>query len=210
MCPRSGEPTLGTRHKRSSRCIGCRLHPAVCICDTIPSFDLKTRVLLVMHRREFMKTTNTGVLALRALTNGGLVLWGERHTPFAAPELAAPDCRALVLTPTEDAVELNAAWRQEHPGPYTLVVPDGTWRQALKMVRRVPELADRPRVTLPTGTPTRYQLRDETHAGGLATFEAIARALGVLEGEAVQAELEALFERYVGATLRTRGRIPRP
>jgi hypothetical protein len=43
--------------------------------------------------------------------------------------------------------------------------------------------------------------------GGLATLEAIARALGVLESSAVQQQLEALFERMVAATLSTRALV---
>jgi hypothetical protein len=39
----------------------------------------------------------------------------------------------------------------------------------------------------------------------LATFEAIARALGYLESDAVRLELEALFERMVTATYQNRG-----
>jgi DTW domain-containing protein YfiP len=60
-------------------------------------------------------------------------------------------------------------------------------------------------VTLPDGPPTRYRLRREPREGGLATFEAIARALGILESTEVQAQLEAVFERMVAETLATRG-----
>jgi len=202
---------VGKRHKQSSRCIGCRLHPEACICATVPSLTLETWLVLVVHRREFKKTTNTGVLGLRALTRSALAVWGDADAPFDAPPvLAEPERRALVLTPSDDAVVLTPEWRAAHPGPYTLVVPDGTWRQAMKMPRRVPELADLTRVKLAPGPSTRSQLREETHPWGLATFEAIARALGVLEGDAVQVELEALFERYVAATLKTRGRTPLP
>ena len=180
------------------------------MCAAIPSLSLESRLALVVHRREFKKTTNTGVLALRALPGSELALWGDQDAAFELASLAQPGRRAVVLTPSEDAEVLTAAWRDAHPGPVTLVVPDGTWRQAMKMPRRIPALAALPRVKLALGPATRYQLREETHPWGLATFEAIARALGVLEGPAVQVALEALFERYVAATLGTRGRTPAP
>jgi len=41
---------------------------------------------------------------------------------------------------------------------------------------------------------------------GLATFEAIARAIGVLESADAQARLEAAFARVVAITLASRGR----
>ena len=178
----------------------------MCICEHIPSLPLATGVFLVVHHREFKKTTNTGVLALRALPNSALGVWGDDEVPFDAAPLADPDRHALVLTPSDDALVLDAALAATLPRPLCLVVPDGSWRQALKMPRRVPALMGLPRVKLPPGPETRYRLREEVRDYGLATFEAIARALGCLEGAAAQATLEALFERYVAATLYTRGR----
>lgn len=197
---------MGKRAKLSSRCFVCRMHTESCICADLPSLTLATRVVLVMHRREYKKTTNTGVLALRTLPNSALAIWGEPTEPPDPALFADGERRALVLTPSDDAATLTPALAAADPRPVTLVVPDGTWRQANKMPRRVPALADLPRVRLAPGPPTRYRLREETHPWGLATFEAIARALGVLEGLDTQRALEDAFDRMVEATLDTRGR----
>ena len=61
------------------------------------------------------------------------------------------------------------------------------------------------RVKLPTSAPSRYRLRQETKPGGLATIEAIARALGFLESPEVERALEAIFALMVERTLRSRG-----
>ncbi len=53
--------------------------------------------------------------------------------------------------------------------------------------------------------PTMYRLRHETRDGGLATIEAIARALGVLEGGHVRSALEKVFRAMVERTLWSRG-----
>ena len=75
-----------------------------------------------------------------------------------------------------------------------LVVPDGSWRQAQRMARRIPGLDGADLVTLPEGGPeTRWGVRRETKEGGLATFEAIARAYGILEGDEVQRVLDKFF-----------------
>jgi len=200
---------MGGRHKRSVRCLRCRMHPDVCVCWAIPSLEVRTRVVLVMHHREAKKVTNTGVLALSALPSASIHLWGRRGGADAPP-LALPPGPAAVLTPSEDAAVLTP---EMFPTPVTLVVPDGTWRQAMKIPRRVPALAALPRVVLPPGPPTRYHLREDPRPHGLATLEAIARALGILEGaergHEVQASLERLFHAMVEATLMTRGRLPR-
>ena len=91
--------------------------------------------------------------------------------------------------------------------PITLIVPDGTWRQASKVRQRMPGLADVPCVSLPPDAPTSYRLRAEFHEGRLATLEAIARALGILEGAHVRTALEELFGIMVERTLWMRGLV---
>jgi len=91
--------------------------------------------------------------------------------------------------------------------PVALVVPDGNWRQAWKVRSRVPGLKDVRCVTLPPGAPSIYRLRSEPHPAGLATIEAIARAMGVLEGPEIQASLEHVFRAMVERTLWARGRL---
>ena len=53
--------------------------------------------------------------------------------------------------------------------------------------------------------PSIYRLRSEAHAHGLATIEAIARALAVLEGPEIEAALELPFRAMVERTLWARG-----
>jgi DTW domain-containing protein YfiP len=65
-----------------------------------------------------------------------------------------------------------------------------------------------PCATLPAGgAPSTYRLRSEAHEHGLATLEAIARAMGLLEGPDVQAALEYPFRAMVERTLWARGAV---
>ena len=85
-----------------------------------------------------------------------------------------------------------------------LLVPDGSWTQARKAIRRDPALAGVETVTLPPGPPSRYRLRRSPRDGGLCTLEAIARALAILEGPAVEARMLAVLDRFVERTLAVR------
>ena len=76
------------------------------------------------------------------------------------------------------------------------------------MGSREPSLKSIVRIKLGPYAPSRYQLRKETKPGGLATIEAIARALGFLESPEVESELEAIFALMVERTLRSRGVVP--
>ena len=196
---------MGTRHKRAARCIGCRLHEAHCICNTINPMATRTRLTIIAHRRELKKTTNTGTLAAKTLSNSAVLSWGDEGTTLP-PEIVVPaPYRGLILAHDEPPLSVEAVALALGPGPYCLVTPDGSWRQASKMARRIPALAEMPRFSLPPGAPTRYLLRDEPKDGGLATFEAIARALGILEGPAIEEAMMAIFDALVAATLTMRG-----
>lgn len=194
---------MGQRSKRSVRCDHCRMHLDRCLCATLPDLDLRTRVELVLHARERYKPTSTGELATKCLRNSAVNVHGLPNAPldFGTPP---EDRRWFVLYPGEDAQVLDTACVHDDPRPVTLFVPDGNWRQASKMARRIPGLDLATPVVLPEGAPTRYRLRNEPKPGGLATMEAIARALGILEGPDVEAALLDVFDRMVEHTLETR------
>ena len=179
---------------------------ALCLCVEIPRLELATRVVLVMHHREVPRTTATGPLALRALANGELHVHGARDAALDLTSLHGQGRRVMLLFPGDGALPLTPELLAADRRPVTLVVPDGNWRQASRAAKRIPGLAQAESVALVEGAPSRYRLRRELREGGLATFEAIARALGILESADVQARLEELFSLMVERTLDTRGR----
>jgi DTW domain-containing protein YfiP len=144
-------------------------------------------------------------MALAALANSELHVHGLRDQPVELDHLHEGQRRVLVLFPQAGACTLTEAFRNDDPRPVTLIVPDGSWRQASRIPKRIGAVARAQPVTLPSGQTTRWGVRRETHPSGLATFEAIARALGYLESYAVRLELESSFERMVTATYENRG-----
>ena len=161
-------------------------------------------MVLLLHHSESRKPSNTGQLAAQCLENSQVALHGAPAGEKACGLMPWPaSTQPLLLFPHADATPFST-WAN-HPQPITLVVPDGTWRQAFKMRRRVPGLSALPCVASPIGDPTRYQLRSEKLAGGLATMEAIARAMGVFEGPEVERALLHVFRVMVERTLWARG-----
>jgi DTW domain-containing protein len=168
------------------------------MCDAIVRVATRTRVVLLIHRSEDRKSTNTGRLAARCLTNSEVVIRGHRESP--TDHLPIPEeTRPLLLFPFEGATDVRAFARSSVP--LTLIVPDGTWRQASKVRNRVPGLRDITCVSLPPGPQSDYRLRVESHETRVCTIEAIARALGVLEGPEVQKTLQDAFSIMVRRTL---------
>jgi len=196
---------MGTRSKRSERCPRCRLHITHCICNATPRLDLATRLILVMHRREWSKPTATGPLALTVLTNSELRIQGYREQQLNLSDLESKTHRTLLLYPGEEAQILSRDFLSGDPRPINLVVPDGNWRQAARMGRRLRGLEHATMVRLPEGAKTVWGVRRECHPEGLATFEAIARALGIIVSAEVQEIMEELFRLMVVRTLHARG-----
>ncbi|MCU1277180.1 MAG: domain containing protein [bacterium] len=193
---------MSRRDNVEARCRECRMHETLCVCSIVPRIETRTRLVLVIHRDEARKPTNSGQLATRCLPNSEVYVRGLPHQP--PPRFTSdPQTQPLLLYPHEQATPI-AAFR-DSPRPITLVVPDGTWRQAGKVAQRMPGLADVPRVSVPMDAPTVYRLRAETQENRLATMEAIARALGILEGAHVREALEQLFRVMVERTLWMRG-----
>jgi DTW domain-containing protein len=204
----SARATLGAALTRRDnalvRCPRCQMHGSLCVCALIPRLETRTRVVVVIHRFEYRKPTNTGRLAIECLPNSEILVRG-REGPPSPPLFLAATAQPVLLFPHKDAIPI--ARFAASPRPVTLVVPDGTWRQASKVRRRLPGLEDVPCVTVPIGEPSTYRLRTEAHEHGLATIEAIARALDILEGPHVREALERVFRVMVDRTLWARGRI---
>jgi len=163
-----------------------------------------------MYQKEYRLLTNTGVLANRILKNSKIVFRGhpsrvvvDRRDFFED----AYETNAAILYPAGEAVELNESFLKSQKGPLTLICPDGNWAQAKKVLRREPSLKRLPCVKLPEGQITNYRLRRNPVLGRVCTFEAIARALGIIEGAAVQEAMQSVFEKMVTRILWTRGKI---
>jgi DTW domain-containing protein len=216
---------MNRRDNRAARCVRCRMHDALCMCALLPRIETQTRLLLVVHRTEWQKPSNTGSLGAACLVNSEVLVRGTspakwlpgglrkppRNTEPEAPSLDAEKTQIVVLYPAADAISLEqlAPELRADRRPVTLIVPDGNWRQASKVRQRVPWLHGVRCAGLSSAGPSHYRLRTESHPHGLATLEAIARAFGILESADVQVALERVFAAMVERTLWARGQIAR-
>ena len=186
---------MSRRENLAKRCKGCMMHMSLCVCSFFETkLETRTHLLLVIHRAEIRKPTNTGYLAAKCLANSSVLVRGNSENPTEALDFG--DTEPVLLYPHDGVQELVPTDR-----PVTLIVPDGNWRQAAKVRARVPGLKDVRCAILPPGPPSIYRLRSEAHAHGLATMEAIARAMGILEGPHIHDALTVVFRAMVERTL---------
>ncbi|MCJ2371628.1 DTW domain-containing protein [Pseudomonas sp. RGM 3321] len=182
-----------------ARCERC-LRPAThCLCALIPQLDSRTRVLILQHPDEVSHALNTARLAALGLVNAQLRV-GEVFDDLQTL-LNPPGYQARLLFPG-DAAETLLPYVQSSL-PTLLVVPDGTWRKARKLLHLNPLLAGLPRVTPGTVPVSRYRLRKAPGPDALSTLEAIVHALQELEAprsfEALLKPFDALIEGQIQA-----------
>ncbi|WP_167144428.1 tRNA-uridine aminocarboxypropyltransferase [Pseudomonas sp. OTU750018] len=183
------------------QCLRCARPIERCLCALIPFLNSRTRVLILQHPSEVKHALNTARLAALGLSNAELLV-GEVFESLAAL-LQPPGYRACLLFPGEHAQALRAFAQQHSEQPLLLVVPDGTWRKARKLLHLNPLLATLPRVVLPEGLQSRYRLRKAPMPGALSTIEAIVTALNIVEApvcfDGLLTPFEALIEGQIEA-----------
>ena len=158
-------------------------------------------MLILQHPSEVGHALNTARLAALGLRNAELRV-GEVFDDL--PQLfAQSDYRACLLFPGDEAVALTGYAPMEKP--LLLVVPDGTWRKARKLLHLNPLLAALPRVSLGAVAPSRYRLRKAPEEGALSTIEAIVAALDVLEAPQGFAALLRPFDALIEAQIAAMG-----
>jgi tRNA-uridine aminocarboxypropyltransferase len=173
------------------------------------SLETRTRVVLLQHPRERKTAIGTARLAHLCLPGSELHVGLELDDDDAVRSaLAATDGRPVhLLFPGPRAIDLAHA---KIDGPITLVVVDGTWWQARKLLKRNARLAALPQIRFTPPTPSRYRIRREPSDTCVATVEALAHVLGALEGAperfaALLRPFEAMVDTQVHYATHVRG-----
>jgi DTW domain-containing protein YfiP len=182
-------------------CWTCRRPARVCYCAAVQPIETRTRVVILQHPRESEVAINTARIAELSLSNSTLHVGVEFAADLALrAALSDPEAPPILLYPSEGAKDLA---REPPRGPVTLVVIDGTWWQAAKLFKQNACLRQLPRYGLTPSEGSRYRIRREPAAHCLSTIEALAAALGVLEGRpSGLSELLLPFDAMVETQLR--------
>lgn len=197
--------TFRARGKSVIRCPQCQLALNACLCAYTPRLQSRNEFLLLLHRNEVFKPTNTGRLIADALPGQTHVSCWHRLQPEAEllQLLADPARRCCVVFPDDQGPQQEPAVLAEPGQATTFVLLDGTWKQARRMISLSRWLDAVPRLTLPESLVRGYTVRKSLHEHQLATAEAAALCLS-LAGETEQASVLldyfALFNVHYKAT----------
>ncbi|MED5371783.1 MAG: tRNA-uridine aminocarboxypropyltransferase [Myxococcota bacterium] len=183
------------------RCSRCRLAPRLCLCGEVTPIPTAVELLVLRHVKERHKGSNSARLVDMACPNSSLRDWAVRDQPMDTSGLSGPGV-ALLFPMSEGAVAAEPEQIQR------LVVVDGTWTQARKMLKRIPGLSELPRLDIGgLSAGQRVRMRRPPHPGMVATAEAVAHALELLEGPQAAQALIDLYELQVSRVWQSRGRV---
>lgn len=139
---------------------------------------------LLVHIKERNLSSNTALLAHRSLQNSEILFRGEINQDLNDVSFIKDNYHPLYLYPTPDAVILDDELIKKFNKPIQLIVPDGTWRQAKKVHKRIDCLQNIQKVMLPKQSEKSiYELRKQKFEYGMCTLEAIAYAMRIVESE---------------------------
>lgn len=181
------------------RCPRCWFPAPGCLCPSIPALRTRVEVVFLRHASERDRLTNTGHWAALALSGSAVLEQGAPEAPLDGSVLALPGTWVLYPSPHPPPPGT--------PPPRRLVVPDGTWAQARRMMQRIPALRALPRLPLP---PRDAQRLRRPIAGGMSTIEAVAEALAALGEHDAAAGIERLHRAGVALATSLRGFPGRP
>jgi DTW domain-containing protein YfiP len=156
--------------------------------------------VVLQHPREERTAIGTARMAHLALPGSILRVGLDFSADPAVKSALAERSDRFVLFPGPGAVSIEALPRER---PITLVVLDGTWWQAKKLLTLNPHLAALPRVGFQPAQPSDYRIRRQPAEFCVSTIEALAEVLGKLEHDPDRfATLLRPFRAMVDAQLR--------
>jgi len=190
---------------RTSRCPLCSLVAPLCVCEALHFVPSAIPVVLLRHPREAERSSGTGFLAMQCL--GGTLL--EPELLDAWLDAHATQKIALLFPPDGEEALGSVAGIGNTPEagllPEILIVPDGSWSEARRMVRKNPRLRGFPRVSPQMGAPWLERALRTDKWVRPCTAEALGQWIAQTGDTACADNLRQALVAFVNAHLKARG-----
>ena len=185
---------FAARGWRVERCEQCRVSIKHCICSLKPQTTSKVGFVLLMYDTEILKPSNTGRLIADIIPDTYAFLWSRTEVSAELVTLLQDESwQPYVVFPSQYAQAQQVVYQDSFPQCTAkkplFIMLDGSWREAKKMFRKSPYLADFPILSftpdnvdlenLSNNISSRYQIRKAAVNNQLATAEVAAKVLAM-------------------------------
>ncbi len=211
-CIADSTTKFSARGKSVIRCEHCQLAVYACICAWQPQLQARSEFVLLLHRIEIFKPTNTGRLiadVFPAQTHA--FCWSRTEPEQALLDLLHDENRQCFIVFPADTPEAKAKSRPvftEIPNNEkikTFILLDATWKQSGRMFHLSRWLEHVPCVSLPEGVLRGYAVRKSHQDDYFSTAEAAALCLQMAGEQDNSNALLDYFQLFNEHYLATRG-----
>ncbi|MGZ3722333.1 MAG: tRNA-uridine aminocarboxypropyltransferase [Bdellovibrionales bacterium] len=165
-------------------CMTCLQPQMMCYCRHVRRFDPRIKFVILIHRLEVRRRIATGRLSYLSMENSELMMGydyskNQRLTeivkdPANYPVILYPGPKSLNLTPMsgDERAQVFPAGKQ----PVVIVI-DGTWGTAGKMLSRSENLQGLSRICFTPDRPSNFRVRKQPKKECFSTVEAIHQTI---------------------------------
>jgi len=214
-CMAESTTEFSARGKSVIRCEHCQLAVYACICNWQPQLESRSEFVLLFHRIEVFKPTNTGRLIADAFpAQSHAFCWSRTEPERALLNLLHDEARQCFIVFPADTPEAKEKSREvfsklpDNQKIKTFILLDATWKQSGRMFHLSRWLENVPCVALPEGALRGYAVRKSHQDNYLSTAEAAALCLQLAGEEKNSQVLLDYFQLFNEHYLATRGCYP--
>ena len=159
-------------------CAICRYPQNACLCASVQPISPMTQLVVLQHPSEVEHKKNR-VRVLSLAVPKTQVYVGESESDFNGLREYLAACNKPIYLVYPSALSVSVEQKSINPDCILLLL-DGTWRKAFKMLQLNPWLTQYPAVHLAEGYESRYRIRKSSRSDSLSTLEACAYMLSAL------------------------------
>jgi DTW domain-containing protein YfiP len=162
-----------------SKCKKCNYPTSTCICDAISSVIIPIKVIIIQHTKESANAKNTARLIKLCANDVEIITTdsiGEMTTLASRCNVQS----TALLYPSDNSIALESQREYIASSLQTLLVIDGSWKQAYAVLQQFPWLSTIPSFHFEHAPSTQYRIRHTRIREGLSTLEATAYTLNTL------------------------------
>lgn len=172
--------TLASSKRRL--CSTCQYPLRTCICHLCVRLNGRIQVWIVQDKHEAKHAKNTARLMA--------LCYQSTHIIAAHDEVALQNClrrcdpaHTVLLYPDTKAVSAEQLTGTQRATIENVILLDGTWPKAKKLLFKEPKLARYTKVSFATPPPSQYDIRKSPDAHALSTLEAASYFLECVDDE---------------------------
>lgn len=185
-----------TSSSKRQTCRCCGYPGRQCVCDLVPETHGSLTVWILQDKKEAKHAKNTARLFVLGYRQTKIIDMADEHQWHTFLQSVTP-VNTILLYPDDNAQPLELVSQQSRSTIENVVLLDGTWPKAKKMMLTFNELLTFPRVLFSSPPKSGYVIRKSPSDTALSTFEAASYALGILDREFDAPVMKAFFDTAV-------------